>query len=225
MFSDEERKKALADYLKVEVDEIENGYRDDLFETYGEEYLVVDGDEAYELAKEDIINFIDDEGIGGFTPWFQDWILDNACDKSWFDDVQMEDAESYANDIKYEDDYNGECVNRLVAEMKEAGLLSEYDGELVDNGDGLLEPAEDVDMDAKVGEFIDRLVDSWGDAYEWYRDEFGDDGMKEAQKNISLDYDAIVSEAISDDGIAHFIASYDGEEIDLGNGLFAYRVN
>jgi hypothetical protein len=27
------------------------------------------------------------------------------------------------------------------------------------------------------------------------------------------------------DGIAHFIARYDGEEHDLGNGLYAYRTN
>ena len=37
--------------------------------------------------------------------------------------------------------------------------------------------------------------------------------------------DKIVDEAIKWDGIAHFISRYDGKEIDLGNGLYAYRQN
>ena len=31
--------------------------------------------------------------------------------------------------------------------------------------------------------------------------------------------------AISADGRGHFLASYNGDEIELGNGLFAYRIN
>lgn len=36
--------------------------------------------------------------------------------------------------------------------------------------------------------------------------------------------DSFVSRAISTDGRGHFLASYDGDEIDLGNGFFAYRI-
>lgn len=43
--------------------------------------------------------------------------------------------------------------------------------------------------------------------------------------NNAIDMEKVVEECIDQDGIAHFIASYDGNEIDLGNGLFAYRTN
>ena len=39
-----------------------------------------------------------------------------------------------------------------------------------------------------------------------------------------IDVDKVADEAISEDGVAHFIARYDGEEVDLGNNLFAYRI-
>jgi hypothetical protein len=48
------------------------------------------------------------------------------------------------------------------------------------------------------------------------------DAMKD---NDAIDIDAVVEECISEDGVAHFIASYDDNEIDLGDGLFAYRIN
>ena len=44
-------------------------------------------------------------------------------------------------------------------------------------------------------------------------------------ENNAIDMDTVVEECISQDGVAHFIAFYDGNEIDLGNGLFAYRTN
>ena len=36
--------------------------------------------------------------------------------------------------------------------------------------------------------------------------------------------DSFVSRAVRDCGRGHFLAHYDGDEIDLGNGLFAYRI-
>lgn len=36
--------------------------------------------------------------------------------------------------------------------------------------------------------------------------------------------DSFVQRAIGADGRGHFLASYDGDEIDLGNGFFAYRI-
>jgi hypothetical protein len=40
-----------------------------------------------------------------------------------------------------------------------------------------------------------------------------------------IDMDEVVDQCIYEDGIAHFIARYDGEEHELGNGLYAYRTN
>lgn len=40
-----------------------------------------------------------------------------------------------------------------------------------------------------------------------------------------IDWDAVIEQAVSMDGAAHFIAHYDGESVDIGNGLYAYRMN
>jgi hypothetical protein len=37
-------------------------------------------------------------------------------------------------------------------------------------------------------------------------------------------FDAFACAAIGEDGRGHFLASYDGDEINLGDGLFAYRI-
>lgn len=61
------------------------------------------------------------------------------------------------------------------------------------------------------------------------RDSYGKDGRGNyvvyADIEPYVDMEKIVEECIRLDGIAHFIAMYDGKEIDLGNGLYAYRVN
>lgn len=61
------------------------------------------------------------------------------------------------------------------------------------------------------------------------------DALTEAQKNscealnglvfaLIENIDQFANDAVRIDGRGHFIALYDGEEIDLSNGLFAYRV-
>lgn len=56
---------------------------------------------------------------------------------------------------------------------------------------------------------------------------FGEDDFNDAVKEgrVDIDMDKVVDKCISRDGIAHFVAIYDGKEIDLGNGLYAYRVD
>lgn len=212
----EDRIKALADYLEVEPDTIKVAYdyTDNLFETEdGEEYLVVTEEEAYEAAKDDIINFIDDLGIGGFTPGFQDWILENAVDTDFLYDYVREDYDNYVYDI--EDEPDDEYGTRLAAECVENGLVSEEDFE-----DGEYVGDEDL------GELlVTYLVDQVDDYREWFVSNFGKDELNRVLQDANLDYDAIVDECISWDGIAHFIARYDGEEIELENDLFAYRQN
>lgn len=175
----EERVNALAKFLEVEPETIQDSYRENLFETEdGEEYFVVTEDEGYELAKEDIESFIDDLGIQGFTPDFQEWIFENAVDENFIDSA-----------IDEEIDY----------------LRS--DGEDEDTADWL----EDLDYIGKVNYF----KDSWGEQ----------DFSKWISDNNAFDFDAIADEAISWDGVAHFVASYDGVETELEDGLFAYRLN
>lgn len=217
---DESRAKALSDYLDVDVDTIRNTY-DNTYETEdGEEYLVVDEDEAYDLAKESIESFIDELGISGFTEGFQDWIKMNALDTDWFKDALRESEEFYVDDIESES--SDTYANRLIEEMVDAGILDESD--LDEDG---LDVNSDVDIDDKKSEYVDYLVENAGDPFDWYIDNFGERGLDTLIKEgtVSIDTDAVVDEAIDWDGIAHQLATYDGEEIELDDGWYAYRTN
>lgn len=220
----EDRKKLLADYLGVDVEELtESEYDENVIETDdGEEYLVVDEDTAREYAKQDIENFIEESGIGEFTPGFQDWIIENALNLDWFDDAMRESNENYVYEIEDEDD--DEFENRLIAELYERGLID--DDDLEENADGKRALKDDVDLEDKKEEYIDDLGNEYSDGYEWYLTNFGDRALRDVvEQNNLVDVDKIVEEAIEWDGVAHFIARYDGEEIELENDMYAYRVN
>ena len=167
---------ALADHLGVDIDEIEDGYSDGLYEVGNEEYFVGTEDEAYEKAVDEIKMLVDDMGLDAFTPHFKDWILDNAIDEDAIDDI-------IEQEIEYFED-------------------SEDDPDMLEYLRGL------DDFDSKIS-FV---KDMYGDSFDiWAKD--------------YIDTDKVAEEAISEDGAAHFISYYDGEEIELGNNLFAYRLN
>ena len=205
------KKELLAKYLGVDIDSIYQ-LDDDEFETDEGNYLVVDEDGAREYAKQNIENFIDEMGIEGFTQDFQDWIKENALDEDFFEDLFIETYTHNVDDI--EGEYDDQYENRLIAELIEKGIIE--DGE---------QNEEDFDIDDAKAQYVTKLVDGIDDYVQEYIFQFGDTEDLIRQNPSIINIDAIVEEAIDWDGVAHFIAYYDGKEIDLGDGLYAYRVN
>ena len=219
-----ERIKALAEYLEVEEDTLKEGYDDMVVETEdGEEYLVVDEDEARELATDSIKNFIDECGIQGFTKDFQDWIISNAVEGDWFKDAQREGNEFYFDDILEEG--SDKFENRAIEELYERGIISDEDFEEDDEGNVDYSQFKGDPNDYK-DDFVDAMCEDWSDPVEWFRDNFGDEQFTEVvTKQNLIDIDSVVDTCIEWDGIAHFIATYDGNELELEDGYFAYRIN
>ena len=213
----ETRAKALAEYLNVDVDELTEGYDETMIETSdGESYMVLTDDEADEATREDIENCIDEMGLESFTEEFQEWIVDNALDTDFFDDCLRDDTAFYMEEMEQEDDT--EYENEMVAELVRGDYLSEDDFD----EDGL------VDRDAyevAKDRYFDDQVDQ--DAYQWYVDNFGKEEVEKLVRtgDITLDIDKVVEACIDEDGRGHFLSSYDGEEIELSNDLFAYRID
>lgn len=224
-FDEDERINALAEYLNIDPSEISNIY-DNEFETPEGDYYVVDEDEARQLARDDIENLFDDLGLESFTESFKDWIIMNALDNDWFEEAVRESMESYMEDIENEASSMG-YENRLIEEMHDHGIIHDDDFEIDEDGEpNLRELKEDIDIDDKKEEFIDLLVENAGHPVEYCADNFGWDWVsKAATENNLIDMDEVVEQCIYEDGIAHFIARYDGDEIELGNGLYAYRTN
>lgn len=206
-FGEDERAQALAQFLGCDVSEVSCIDRYEFDAPNGESYYVVDEQEAEQLAKEDIENLFDDLGLESFTEYFRDWIIENALDKDWFEECVRESTESYVDDIEYED-------GRLQEELLDRGIITEED----------IESGYDVE-DAKE-RYVELLMEDIDDYVEYCGFNFGWKWVSEvAERENLIDMGVVVEQCIYEDGVAHFIARYDGEEHDLGNGLFAYRNN
>jgi len=210
----ERRVKELADYLGISPDEIEVRENDTTIYT---EYLTPDGtffvldeDESREMCCDYIENFIDDQGIEGFTPYFRDRIYSEFLDDDWFSDACREMQESYAYDIQSESGDIG--ANRLIDECIDVGIISEDD--LDEDG----EYTGDKDLVDEYSEYLyDRIDSDYSTFAEWYVDDFGGLGDIVRSGAVSLDFDGIVDACIDEDGYGHFLSGYDGKTIELPN--------
>ena len=208
--TEEEKAEALFEYLKnediiSEGDTVEDihAYDNQNFE-YGQyEYIVGNYDECYEWAKEDVKNLYDDLGMESFSESFQEQVMN---DPYMFDMDKLKDMMGY--DI---DDY----VNSMDDE-EVLNTLETY----VDN-------PEEIDEYNRYEVLRDEMASAYADdPASWYKQYMSDKEFYEfATENGLIDVDKIAESVVDTDGIANSLARYDGEEIYLGNGLYAYRCN
>jgi hypothetical protein len=106
-------------------------------------------------------------------------------------------------------------------------VVEDEDGELVIRKDFGIEELRD-----EVREFIAPSDEAdYSEKIDYVEDYLGLDTFKDEIRDISkgssdiIDIDVVADECIEEDGIAHFVASYDGEEIELDDDLYAYRMN
>ena len=197
-----ERIEALAKLLGVEVEDLTvSKYDERTFENKeAGEYIVLTEEEAYDAAKESIKNLIEDLGLESFSEGFQEWILDTCVDKEWFDEYLEDYYTYYIDEIRDEESDYEEYETRLEEEMDDAGVDTEE-------------------------EFLDYLIEGAGNSIEWYIDNFGYEEFKSVCKECDLiDWDSVIEEVISEDGIANSIATYDGKEYEVDK-YFIYRLN
>lgn len=152
---------------------------------------------------------------------------DNAFESKEYNEEYLVLTEDEA--LKYaEDDIRG-----LFDDMGFESFTPSFQDWIMDNAldqdvfDSLLEDEIDYFTNQEPDEDSLEYVKSFEDRpIEYARQLFdGKDFYKFVVENGAIDMDAVVEECIAQDGVEHFIAFYDGKEIDLGNGLFAYRTN
>ena len=90
----------------------------------------------------------------------------------------------------------------------------------------MFEGDEDIPSD-KIDDYVDNKLDEIGDPVEYLIDEYGYEFLNDVIHDNPgiLDMEKVIDSCIDEYGIAYFIAYYDGKEIDLGDGLVAYRQN
>lgn len=182
------------------------------------EYVIFPSEEA---ARSYAIQRVKEDLQESPEMFVQDWLLNHIDEqgaKEHFESIFNEMNRGYVGDIATEG--SDEYENRLIEEMVENELMSEEEAESDD---------AEVIAENKKEEMVDILtsynMEEDGVGYEYFKDNFGEEQarMQIADNNL-IDIDEAAEDAVDTDGIAHFLAYYDHEEIDLGE-FRAYRTN
>ena len=146
-------------------------------------------------------------------------------DGDWFEEAFREIEENYVDDIEYESDEVFD--NRLIQELYNEGWLEDEDFETNENGEpDFKNLKEDVDLGSAKENYVQGLMNNITDYIQEFIFQFGEDDFNRVvEENNLVDKEALAEYCIRVDGVGHNIASYDGAEIDLGDGLYAYRTN
>ena len=179
-----------------EIEVVTNG---DYIDLNGYEYLVfTDYEEAERLAVQYAEEIMQDCGLTDNLIWEAD--LQGLINNQWFVDFWEEQHSFMAYDegIEY-------IATEEELEQMEAGELTEE--EVRENYFNALQSSIE-------GQEVEEFKFQFGDEY------FNNLIIKE---NL-IDTEALAKWCVDMDGVAHYLASYDGEEISEGN-LYLYRVN
>ena len=208
------KEEALSKELKIKKSELKkSSYDDNLYETdSGEEYLVFDSyDDAERKAEDRVREDLENEPELFSKDWLKTHIdIDHLRDELESDVSNMNN--DYYNDIERDED--DEYINRQREELYQQDLITE-------------EQAKDEKFDTSdaVEKAVEKMTEEQlEDPMDYLDGIYGDDKMKEAIRIGGIDYDSATDEAISQDGVAHFLASYDGNETEK-DGYYIYRVN
>ena len=209
----ETRKEALAEFLDVNVDEINEGYSDDVLEYGNAEYLVLTDDEADEKAHDYTMELLDDIGFESLSKDAQEYCLENFINDSFFETVADEESDYYISEMSDEEllDY--------AHEHKIAKAIDDVDDENFDRSD--------LEDQCKY-EYRDEILDQGISDY--FEGIYGKNWAKEMKDTLEkeLDFDAIADYVIESDGRANSLASYDGKENEIkvdGEWFYIYRTN
>ena len=169
------------------------------FEVDGAEYLVLTEDEREEEFYNYQKSLIDDMGLDAFSGWAQDYIIDNFVDDEWFMEAMREHFEYYISDINEEPADDEKFENRLQEEIAEVNCEDEED-------------------------YLNYLCDLES-PIEWFLNNFGKNEFNATVKEYNLiNWDDVIHWVAREDGYG-CLAAYDGEELELQDDLYAYRIN
>lgn len=174
----------------------------------GKEYMLF---EDKDLAKDFAVERVADDLSDQPELFTRDWLMSHVNEDGLRDSLRADEENmnrDYVNEI--EDEEDAEYGTRLKAELIERGIISE-DADVTD------EVKEDM-----VGQMTDeRLEDPMA-----YLDELGYEGERLMDiLTPHIDLDEASEDAVDTDGMAHFLATYDGEQVDTATEHVLFRQN
>lgn len=155
--------------------------------------------------------------------------------------ISQEDADAYVDNIRYESDERvldeagmlrawqklddqrdklGQAALVATDPREEAKLKKQFD-KLVANMEKLVEKADQKLRDMMAKQTADALKK---DPLGW-AEELGFDIETNRPPWLQIDTRKAAADAVKTDGVAHFLDSYDGDEVDLKSGAVAFGTN
>ena len=207
----------------------------------GTEWIIFENyDDAEYSAKDRVREDLENEPEL-FTPsWLENYITMSDTDRRIIaqeeSDYQADEAdESAIRSSRHYDDSTVDEIQERIDELEERLSEEEDDDrqtELQDEIDELEKEKEEAEEqaieDAREeirSEQYDEIYDALEDPIEYFVEQQGiysrEDLLK--QSFVMIDIDEATDDAVSTDGVAHFIAHYDHNEIELPSGAYAYR--
>ena len=190
------------------------------------EFIASDGDVEYRvfISEEDAENIAVEqvtEDLQENPDYFnQDWLMNYIDGRDFFEEQLTEMNDSYVQDIESET-YKTKYANRLIDELVENGLMDEEDAE----SDNAEELADDLKYDY-VALLTQEKLEEGNDGLDYFINNFGEkETFKMVLDNNLIDIEEASKDAVQEDGIGHFLSSYDGETLYLSDDCVAYRVN
>jgi hypothetical protein len=177
------------------------------------EYIAFeDEDDAEEYAVGQVMQDLEDDPTMFSQNWLQDFIYISNTDKRMI----ALDMADYINDMDDED------------VLSQADVEDDYEAAIEDDdlrkADKILDDAREALYDDEVKRWEEGLED---DPIGFLVNDEGlysiDDLLK--QSFIQIDYEEAAKDAVKTDGVAHFLASYDGNENETDGGIVYYRRN
>lgn len=219
----EDRKKALAQFLNLseeEMEDIEEGsgsYTSSMLEYDGNEYLVLTEDESYDEFKEWEMSLIDDLGLESFSGNFQEHILENCINESFFETVAEEEAQYYIEQMDEEELLDYAHDHDIAEDVEDTENLSEREIERI--REDCEEAYEEEILNEGISEYFESI--------------YGSNWTKEMKDTLEkeIDWDKVIEDLYdwdSRDALWGSMASYDGkvneEKVD-GEWFYIYWVN
>ena len=169
------------------------------FEVDGAKYLVLTEDEREEEFYNYQESLIEDMGLESFSEWAQDYIIGNFVNDEWFMEAMRESFEFYISDINEEPADDEKFENRLQEEIAEVNCEDEED-------------------------YLNYLCDLEL-PIQWFLNNFGNEEFRRTVKEHDLiNWDDVINWVAHEDGYG-CLAAYDGEELELQDDLYGYRIN
>lgn len=182
--------------------------------------LLRSGEVCSNIGSIEILNDTDIDIDGEVWKVLDDSEADEAFEsfqKDLLRDLGLNSFSSWAKDYIMENCVDGEWFEYCMREYYE-----NYVEELRRQGD-LEDEMNEVDIEDE-DEFIDHLCGQWHDGIEWYIENFGIEDCELMIEQKHLYNEDKIIEYVKDNDGRSCLSPYNGEEIELDDGYYAYRL-